>query len=244
MQRLAALDPCPRRPALGCLSDVQRERLLRGDLFRAVNVADGSRAADRLRAVGDWCQPGCRHSHPATRRFLCGRQRSLPQTSARRVGRAGGSLRGTSAARLGRRACPGDDRAGAGNRRAAQSAQRRSAGQLVKRLLSRTVNETKPRTPTHGKRAAARDGRLQRRPDRVAGPDLRPGCSGLLSLAAVDLSAFRSLVRSTPCSRGMLPNRSSARPVSRKGHRADRPPRPCRPPRARGPSRRPRWSGW
>lgn len=41
-QRLAALVPRPCRPALGCSRDVQRERLLRGDQFRALNVAEGS----------------------------------------------------------------------------------------------------------------------------------------------------------------------------------------------------------
>ena len=42
MQRLAALVPRPRRHAPGQYARRKRERLLRGDQFRAMNVAEGS----------------------------------------------------------------------------------------------------------------------------------------------------------------------------------------------------------
>jgi len=42
MQLLDAIVPRPRGTALGCSRDVWRERLLRGDQFRALNVAEGS----------------------------------------------------------------------------------------------------------------------------------------------------------------------------------------------------------
>jgi len=44
MQRLAALVRCLRRPAVGCSPDVSRDRLLRGALLGAVDIADGSAA--------------------------------------------------------------------------------------------------------------------------------------------------------------------------------------------------------
>jgi hypothetical protein len=41
-QRLAALLPLPRRPALATSRDVSRERLLLGEIFGEVKVAEGS----------------------------------------------------------------------------------------------------------------------------------------------------------------------------------------------------------